>query len=197
MEQQTVIFLGPQGSGKGTQVELLKKFITKHDSRPIVYFTAGTSLRAFAASEGYTAERVRPLIAAGKLLPTFITTSLFSARLIGSMQGNEHVVLDGFPRSTDQVSDLDTAFRFYDRKNITVLHITLSDEVAKQRLAGRGREDDTEEGIQERLRWSHDEAEAVNGWFTEHADRYMLMHINGEQTIEAVHKDVLAALHLS
>jgi len=195
VNQQTLIFLGPQGSGKGTQVALLKEFLAKQDNRHIVYFTAGTALRAFTASEGYTQERVHPLIASGKLMPTFITTSLFSARLIGSMTGNDHLILDGFPRTLDQTPDLDTALKFYERKNPTVIYISLSDEAAKERLHKRGRTDDTEEGIEERLRWSHEEAAQVNGWFKKNPD-YTFLEINGEQAIEEVHREILEKLKL-
>lgn len=192
MNQLTAIFLGPQGSGKGTQVSLLKEYLSANDTRPLVYFTAGTGLRAFAAGEGYTHERVRPLIAGGKLMPTFITTSLFSTRLIGSMHGNEHLILDGFPRTTDQIPDLDTALRFYDRQPV-VLYISLSDEVAKERLQKRGRDDDTEEGIQERLRWSRDEAAAVNEWFKKNP-YYKFVEIHGERPIEEIHQEILSHL---
>lgn len=196
MEELTVIFLGPQGSGKGTQVALLKEYITAHDTRSIVYFTAGTGLRAFAAGEGYTQEKTRPLISAGKLIPTFITTEIFSSRLIGSMHGSEHIILDGFPRTIDQTPTLDTALRFYERKNVVVLSVTLSDRVARERLSKRGRGDDTEAGIEERLRWSHEEAATVGEWFQANPF-YRFVEINGEQTVEEVHREVLSALGLS
>src|SRR4051812_38872269 len=93
VDQLTVIFLGPQGSGKGTQVQLLKDYLQEKDPGSVLYFTAGTNLRSFAAAEGYTQEKIRPLIAAGKLIPTFISTQLFSARLIGGMHGEEHIIL--------------------------------------------------------------------------------------------------------
>ncbi len=195
MEELTVIFLGPQGSGKGIQVALLKDYIAKHDSRSIVYFTAGTSARAFAASEGYTQEKIRPLISEGKLIPTFITTELFSSRLIGSMHGNEHIILDGFPRTLDQTPTLDTALHFYERKNVVVLSVGLSDQVARERLAKRGRSDDTQERIEERLRWSHEEAGLVNDWFVANPF-YTFIKIDGEKAIEEVHQDVLSALAL-
>ncbi len=162
----------------------------------MLYFTAGTNLRSFAAGEGYTQERIRPLISSGKLIPTFLITQLFSARLIGGMHGEEHIILDGFPRTVEQIPDLESALQFYDRKNVVVLHITLTDEVAKKRMAGRGREDDTQEGIEERLRWSHNEASLVDEWFKSHS-HYTYVDISGEQSIEKVHADILAALKLS
>jgi len=195
VEKQTVIFLGPQGSGKGTQVQLLKEYLQAQDPASVLYFTAGTNLRSFASGEGYTQEKIRPLIAAGKLIPTFISTHLFSARLINGMQGDEHIILDGFPRTVDQLPDLHSALQFYERTNIVVLHITLSDEEATKRLLGRGREDDTKEGIEERLRWSHDEAQKVNEWFKAQPG-YTCIDINGEQTIEKVHEDIMRALQL-
>lgn len=195
MNQLTVIFLGPQGSGKGTQVQLLKDHLTKKDPGSVLYFTAGTNLRSFAVGEGYTQERIRPLISSGKLIPTFLITHLFSARLIGGMHGEEHIILDGFPRTVEQIPDLDSALQFYDRKKVIVLHISLPDEVAKTRMVGRGREDDTDESILERLRWSNNEASLVDEWFKSHP-YYTYVDINGEQSIQKVHDDILAALKL-
>ena len=196
MKELTIIFLGPQGSGKGTQVALLKDYIAKHDSRSIVYFTAGTNLRAFAVNEGYTQEKIRPLIGAGKLIPTFITTELFSSRLIGSMHGNEHIILDGFPRTVDQTPTLDTALRFYERKNVVVLSVTLPDDVARERLSHRGRYDDTKEGIEERLRWSHEEASVVNEWFKANPF-YKVIEIDGARPVKEVQASILSALGLA
>ena len=196
VDQLTVIFLGPQGSGKGTQVQLLKDYLTEKNPGSVLYFTAGTNLRSFAAGEGYTQERIRPLIAAGKLIPTFISTHLFAARLIGGMHGEEHIILDGFPRTLDQTPDLDSAMQFYDRKNAVVLHLSLSDDTAKERLHKRARSDDTEAGIEERLRWSHDEAAKVNEWFKTNPN-YTFVEINAEQSIEAVHTDIKTALKLT
>ncbi len=189
----TVIFLGPQGSGKGTQVALLKEFLSKQDNRSIVYFTAGTALRAFSVGEGYTQERIRPMIIAGKLIPDFITNQLFSSRLIGGIHGDEHIILDGFPRTILQTPDLESALQFYNRQNAVVIQIQLSENVAKERMQGRKREDDTQESIEERLRWSRENAEEIGAWFKAHPT-YQFFEINGERTIEEVHADILKAL---
>ena len=87
------------------------------------------------------------------------------------------------------------AMQFFERERPIVLHIGLSDEVAKDRLSKRHREDDTTEGIEERLRWSHQEAAAVNEWFKNSLD-YRFVEINGEQPIVDVQKEILAALEL-
>lgn len=195
VDQLTIIFLGPQGSGKGTQVQLLKDYLTAKNPGSVVYFTAGTTLRSFAAGEGYTQEKIRPLISAGKLIPTFIATNLFTSRLINGMHGEEHIILDGYPRTLEQIPDLHTALQFYERKNIFVINIILSDAEAKRRMVGRGREDDTEEGIEERLRWSNDESQKVSEWLAANP-LYNFVNINGEQPIEAVHVDILQALEL-
>ena len=196
MDPLTLIFLGPQGSGKGTHIAMVKEYIAAHDARAVVTFSAGSALRAFAEGSGYTQEQVRPLISAGKLVPTFITTSLFAQDLLAHFTGSEHLVFDGFPRTIEQVPDLDSALEFYNRTKVMVVSMVLSDEVATERLIKRGRHDDTKEGILERLRWSREEASSVKQWFQSHP-RYRWIDIDGDHSIEDVHKDIMEKLGLT
>lgn len=196
MEQLTLIFLGPQGSGKGTQVELLKEYIAKQDTRPIMHFEAGKSLREFAQGDGYTKELMRSTMASGGLVPLFLSTRAFSDSLADTMQSDEHLILDGFPRTADQLPVLDSALQFYKRANTVVLNINISDEEALKRLLLRKRSDDTEEGIKKRLSWTRAEAGAIHEWFRSHP-AYRFIEINGEQPVEMVQQEIRAALGLA
>ncbi|MDE2213275.1 MAG: nucleoside monophosphate kinase [Patescibacteria group bacterium] len=196
MEQRTVVFLGPQGCGKGTQVNLLKEFLKKNDSsRPIVHFEAGEALRTFGREEGYTQDMVRASMARGELQPDFVTTHLMSELLVTSMKDNEHLIFDGFPRTREQEAIFNTAIKFYRRKSTTVFVIEISDEVAIERLLKRARYDDTKDGIRNRLAWTRAQIAPVIEWFKT-AEGYQLFDINGERSIEAIHADILAKLNL-
>ena len=86
MDQQTVIFLGPQGSGKGTQVQLFKKFLQDSDpARTIVHMEMGAALRQFSSVEnaGYTQDMVR----AAMSLYTTAPNGLPGGDDLGTMSG--------------------------------------------------------------------------------------------------------------
>ncbi len=194
VQQQTIIFLGPQGCGKGTHAELLEAYLKKTDpSRGILYFSAGKQLRAFVGEKSYTADLNRSIIEAGGLLPTFLSVHVFAEQLMHEMKGNEHLIIDGFPRTEDQIPILDSAMRFYKREKPTIIYINISDEEAVARLLKRGRADDTEEGIRARLKWTREHMDPILSWFRANP-MYKVIEINGEQSIEAVHKDIDASL---
>lgn len=197
MKQATILFLGTQGSGKGTQAQLLKDHLAKQDpERDLIHFEMGKNLRALAAEEGYTARLTNEILSRGELIPFVISTSVFSQYLMEHVKtGTEHLFIDGFPRTLDQTPNIQSAMRFYKRENPTVLYITIPDEVAVERLMKRGREDDTPEGIRERLRWSQEEGAPVCAWFKENPE-FRFLEIDGNRTIEEIHADILAQLHL-
>ena len=80
MNQLTVIFLGPQGSGKGTQVDLLADYLKKMDTRPVGVFGMGKMLRDFCTKEGYSQKLVRESIERGEMQPDFLVTTLLNVR---------------------------------------------------------------------------------------------------------------------
>ncbi|HVU79987.1 MAG TPA: nucleoside monophosphate kinase [Candidatus Paceibacterota bacterium] len=197
MNPLTVIFLGPQGCGKGTHAELLEAYLRKSDPpRQVLYFSAGKQLRAFVEEKSYTADLNRSIIEKGGLLPTFLSVHVFADQLMREMKGNEHLLIDGFPRTEDQVPVLDSALRFYKREQPVVVYINISDEEAVKRLLKRGRADDTEEGIRARLAWTREHMEPILAWFRGNP-AYRVAEINGERSIEEVHADVDRALGLA
>ena len=191
MQERTIIFLGPQGSGKGTQADLLADKL----QGPVVRFEAGAMLRAFANEGGYTSVLTQAAMTRGELLPLFLSTRAFSEHLVREMKEGVHLLLDGFPRSNDQLPVFDSAIRFYRRESPTVLHVSISDEEAIRRLASRGRSDDTPEGIRRRLAWTRKEEYQVLVWFRSQAD-YRFVEVQGERSIEEIHADIMAKLGL-
>lgn len=196
MNQQTIIFLGPQGSGKGTHAVEFEADLKRLDpERTIVHFEMGKNLREMAKQGNYTSKLIDELISRGNLVPFNISSSVFSQYLINNLTGDEHLIIDGFPRSESQVEVLDTTMSFYGRKNPTVVHINISDEIGLERLLKRGRADDTEEHIRKRLSWSRAEWSNILARL-EQNPIYTIVEINGDQSIEAVHKEILAKLKL-
>src|ERR1043166_2715780 len=198
MEQQTLLFAGPQGSGKGTQIQLIKELIAKEDpAHPIVHFEMGKSLRELGEYQDFTGRHTHEILVAGGLIPYAISAPLFSLYLMDNLKTNEeHIVIDGFPRTATQVPTLDSALvEFYRRKNPTVVVINISDEEAVMRLLKRGRNDDTEESIRKRLAWSREETMPNIEWFRKNPN-YRVVDIDGERTIEEIQKEIRAKLGL-
>lgn len=196
MNKQTLIFLGPQGSGKGTQINLLKEYLQQKDpSRAIVHFEMGKNLRELATRDDFTGKKTDTILKGGGLIPYAISCSVFADYLMDHYSGQEHLIIDGFPRTADQVPTLDSAFEFFDAKPITVVCIDISDEEAVTRLLKRGRNDDTEESIRTRLQWSRKDTMPNIEWFKQQSD-YKVLEIDGERTVEEIQKDIIAQLGL-
>lgn len=195
----TAIFLGPQGCGKGTQLALLKDYLTQHDSaRAVAHFEMGKTLRELATKDDYTGRLTDEIVKSGGLIPYAISASLFALYLMQNLPTNEeHILIDGFPRTATQVPMLDSALvEFYKRIMPTVVVLNISDDEAVRRLLPRGRNDDTEEGIRKRLQWSREETMPNMEWFRSNPT-YRVLEINGEQSIEGTHTEVLEKLGFS
>jgi adenylate kinase family enzyme len=195
VEQLTVIFLGPQGSGKGTQVDLLTNYLKQHDTRPVVLFSMGTALREFSGHRGYTQDIVSESLARGELQPLFLASALLAEYLVENVKNEEHLIVDGFPREENQIAVFDSAIHFYRRRMPVVFNVMVSDAVATERLTKRGRSDDEAESIKKRLAWSREHTQKVLEWF-KHNPAYQYHDIAGERSVEDVHKEIMAALEL-
>jgi adenylate kinase len=190
----TLIFLGPQGSGKGTQIELLKSAINGKDpSRAILQFGMGQGLRELANRGDFTGTKTDAILKQGGLIPYAISCSVFAQYLMDNAKGNEHIIIDGFPRTPDQVPMLDSALDFFEAKPAIVVCINISDEEAVVRLLKRGRSDDTEDGIRKRLAWSRKDTMPNIEWFRANPS-YKVLDIDGERSVEEIHTDIVQQL---
>jgi adenylate kinase len=196
VNELTLLIAGPQGSGKDTQVVLLKEYLAKNDpARKVIHFDAGAALRAYATGEGPIPQRVNNILLAGELVPGFITSQVATEFLMGELTGEAHLMISGFPREMAQTLILDQLLHFY-KRTPTVLYINISDEVSLERALLRGRPDDTTESIKKRLAWTKEKVGQVMNWYREHPDHYTFIDINGEQTREEVQKEILEKLNL-
>lgn len=152
MQTQTIIFVGPQGCGKGTQVKNVTEYLKEESNQPVVNIETGKAFRDLAEKGGYTAKRVKELLAEGQMIPNFLTKAFVVKFLIANLEPNTHLTMDGFPRNMVQVKFIDDLMTFYKRPNLTVVFLDVPEDVVRERMAGRGRNDDTPDLIDERLR---------------------------------------------
>jgi adenylate kinase len=191
---KTIIFIGCQGSGKGTQAERVREHLEKEDlGTPALLFGMGKKFREITEVGGYTENRIRDFLQAGKILPVFLPVWLWTRMLIENVRGNEHLIFDGSPRTRKEAELLESALEFYERENVIVLNITISHEETIQRLMKRGRSDDTEEAIEKRISLFDSNIAPVLSFFSENP-RYNILTINGEQKPDEVFDEIITSL---
>jgi adenylate kinase len=193
---QTFIFFGTVGSGKGTQADLLKNYlIEKNLSEDIIYTSTGAEYRKLIGGENYTGQIVKTSLEKGELQPDFLTISLFTGILISSMKENTWLIADGFPRTIAQSEAFERSMKFYSRDSIHIIYIELDKEEATKRMMSRGRTDDTKEGIARRFDEYVNNVVPSMNYFKE-KQGYTIHTIDGKQTIEKVHEDIIKSLAL-
>ncbi len=192
----TFIFAGPSGSGKGTQVEMLKEYLKKETPAiPQFHSYTGDGFRAFMEGSTYAAKQAKEIQNAGGLQPEFLAVWLWSGNLINNVTGGEHLFIDGSPRKPAEAVVLDSAMQFFKRDPIHLVVVNVSNEETKRRLLLRARHDDSPEKIDRRLAWYETEVlPAID--FLRKTGRYLVADINGEQSPEEVHQEIRNALKI-
>lgn len=194
MKPHTILFIGPQGSGKGTQVQNIIAYLRESDAdTPIMDVETGRLFRALAETGNATATRVKDLIENGKPVPDFVTNSFVMADFRDRYTPESHITLDGFPRNADQAAFLDDIFAFYGRTDMSVVYLETPEEVVRERMIARGRSDDTEEKITERLRWSMDMMREMIEYYKARPHTQFIT-VNGAGTIEEVQTSIKSEL---
>ncbi len=196
MDIKTVIFIGPQGSGKGTQIEKLKAVLEARDRRRVVDIQTGRRFRALAATqETFAEDKIATSLNSGVLQPDFITTVLWGRAMLDQLDDKSHLLIDGFPRTVGQIPDLDDAFKFFDRMTIDVVNLATPEAVVRARMESRARQDDTSDSIEERLRWYREETLPVIEYYRTRPNT-RVHDVDGTLSIDDVHAAILAGLQL-
>ncbi|KKW11035.1 MAG: Adenylate kinase [Parcubacteria group bacterium GW2011_GWA2_49_9] len=192
----TFIFAGPSGSGKGTQVDLLKRYLLKKTPEiPQFSSYTGDGFRALMKGTSLTSRLAKEIQDAGALQPEFLAVYLWADNLIKNVTGKEHLFIDGSPRKIAESMVLDSAMQFYKRNPIHLILVNVSPAEAKRRLLLRARHDDSTAEVDRRLGWYTTEVvPAVN--YLKDRPGYIFHDINGEQTPAEVHADILKVLQL-
>ena len=148
MNLNTIFFIGPQGSGKGTQARILAGKLG------FFYWEMGGILREVAKEESGLGREVKNMVDNGILLPDELLYKVVESRL-SKININQGVIFDGIPRRLGLAEFLLGYLKSQGRENFTTLFIDIPKEESLARLLLRAktekRADDTKEKIEFRL----------------------------------------------
>ncbi|MEY4723451.1 MAG: hypothetical protein RLZZ324_964 [Candidatus Parcubacteria bacterium] len=214
---RNVILIGPQGSGKGTQSDLLS--LKLH----VPHVALGSQLRAEVAKKSALGQQVASVMASGGIVPDEIVNRIIAERL-AHLDAANGAILDGFPRTLGQADELENIYRGLNRELTDVVYLRVSDEEAIRRLSGRRvctdascdtnyhlqfqpprvadvcdkcgsplkqREDDVPEAIMRRLAIYHDDTTPLIELYR---GQGLLREVDGEKPIGEVATQILAAM---
>ena len=183
-----LLLIGPPGSGKGTQGQLLS------DRFGLEHIAAGDLLRAEVENETPIGKAVADFMNRGELVPDEIIIELLMPVVIHSVNRNGYV-LDGFPRSVGQAL---VARKLAEEAGATpdaVIYLEAPREELVRRILERakveGRTDDTEEVVMNRLEVFE---EATRPLIDYYRSRGLLRVVNANQSEEQVAEHILAAI---
>lgn len=196
MEKKFIILLGRSGSGKGTQALLLKTALENKGYEKVVHITTGGGFREFMESGSFIANLAKEVNYIGGLQPEFLAVWNWSNIFINTLKGNETVILDGAPRKPFEAGILHSVVEFTKYHNPLVIYLDVSENGSREHLAKRGREDDkNENNVTIRMNWF--ETDVLQTLDVYNNDpRYTVLHINGNQTIDEVHQEIMEKLNL-
>jgi adenylate kinase len=164
-----VVLLGPPGAGKGTQAQRLSEKLG------IPQISTGDLFRKNISEGTPLGVEAKRYLDAGDLVPSELTNKLVEDR-IEQEDAAAGFILDGYPRSVEQAKAFDEMLKNHNTKLDAVLEFSVSEEELFERLKGRGRADDTEEVIHNRMQVYRDETEPLLEYYSH----------NNLQTVDAV-----------
>lgn len=190
---QAFIFLGRSGCGKGTQAELLINLLDKSKSSKTLHIESGSLIRAYSKGNSFTQANTKIVMEKGLLIPEAVIVSLWMKTLDNNFTGKENIVFDGTPRKLRESQLLDDTLKFYNFKKVAVICVNVSYGWSEKRMTDRARKDDTPDSIKKRLEWYETDVVPVINYY-KGSSFCNVIDINGEQSIEAVHKELVAKL---
>jgi adenylate kinase len=183
VEVTRVLMLGRPGSGKGTQARRLS------DVLDVLHISTGDLLRSAIVRDGPVGRRCASYVAAGRLVPTLLIAHLVRDALTESGAIDDGFVLDGFPRTCDQLRILDDLLGSRDLH--AALELDVSPALIVKRLVSRSRADDVSDIVSNRLA----EFEADTRPMISLLDaRGLLISIDGSRDADEVTAELFASL---
>jgi adenylate kinase len=183
-----LVILGPPGAGKGTQA----KRIAERVGIPAI--STGDIFRKNIADRTELGVLVDEIVKSGKYVPDEVTNDLVRNRVAES-DCEPGFLLDGYPRTTAQVDELDSMLRNMGCELDAVLELTVDTDEVVERLLKRaeteGRADDTEDVVRHRLDVYFEQTAPLVDVYS---DRRLLLKVDGMGEIDDVTSRLTKAL---
>jgi adenylate kinase len=183
-----VLFMGPPGAGKGTQAAL----VAEHFGVPQI--STGDIFRANVAAGTELGVIAKRYMEAGEYVPDEVTNDMVRARL-GQPDARRGFLLDGYPRTVDQVARLDEMLADLGTSldGVIVLCVDREELIARllERARTSGRADDTEEVIRYRQEVY---AQQTTPLLSLYSDRGLVVEVDGHGTVDEVAERIWSAL---
>jgi adenylate kinase len=169
-----LLFLGPPGAGKGTQAQQLAQ------GRGLLHLSTGDLLRAEVQAGSDLGVEAQAVMARGELVSDALVLAIVRSRLQAHSGG---WLLDGFPRNLAQAEALEVLLSELEQPIQHVILLELDDAVLLQRLLSRGRDDDNEAVIRNRLEVYREQTAPL---ITHYRQLGLLREVEAEGPVEAV-----------
>jgi adenylate kinase len=183
-----VLFMGPPGAGKGTQAAL----VAEHFGVPQI--STGDIFRANVAAGTELGVIAKRYMEAGEYVPDEVTNDMVRARL-SEPDARRGFLLDGYPRTVDQVAWLDEMLADLGTSldGVIVLRVDREELIARllERARTSGRADDTEEVIRHRQEVY---AEQTTPLLSLYSERGLVVEVDGHGTVDEVAERIWNAL---
>ena len=177
-----VILVGPPGSGKGTQGERLQVELG------IPKFSTGDILRAAVSDRTPLGVEAKRYMDSGNLVPDEVVIGLIEECLKGD-DAKEGWILDGFPRTIPQAEALDSLLDSVGQAHDCTICLDVPDEEIVQRMLARGRDDDKEDVIRERLKVYRDKTAPLIEYYSQ---KGTLKTVDGNRNPDTVFESLTA-----
>ena len=184
-----LIFLGPPGSGKGTQAVRLAA------EKGWVHLSTGDVLRAAVKAGTELGKEADGFMTRGELVPDALIVGLIEEKIAAGELANGFI-LDGFPRTVPQAKSLDEMFAKNQIKLDKAILLDVGDEEILKRIMGRaakeGRADDTPDVVKNRLEVYREQTQPMENLYREQS---VLTPIPGEDTPDNIYAAILKAVN--
>jgi adenylate kinase len=183
-----ILIIGPQGSGKGTQANLIAQKLS------IPAISAGDLLRYNVKNKTELGLKIEEYMKRGDLLPDNFVTSLIAERLDQS-DVEKGFVLDGYPRKHSQLISLDEIMAELGKFIDAVIVLDVDKDELYERMSKRAkieeRSDDTPQAIRHRLDQYYEQTQPL---IDEYKARGIAVEVNGVGNINDINERIFAGL---
>ncbi|WP_295162072.1 adenylate kinase [uncultured Brachyspira sp.] len=181
-----IIFIGAPGVGKGTQSALIEKDYL------VAHIATGDMLRENISNRTELGKTAKSYMDKGELVPDSLVIDMLKDR-IKKDDCKKGFMLDGFPRTMDQAKELSSILDSLNYKISAVIDIFAPEEIVIDRLLKRGRADDNEETIKNRLKVFENQSKPVLDYYS---DKAKIIKIESVGTPEEVYAKIKKELDM-